>query len=83
MAMGKVFVPRDEPWTGDLVHEILRFPSGTHDDQVDVLSLFGRMLDDMHRGTVPKRVASTAFDSPEYIKSQIQKLGAAKLGEFA
>lgn len=83
MAMGKVFFPRDAHWTTDLIHETLRFPSGTHDDQVDVLSLFGRMLDDMHRGTVPRRQASTAFDSPEYIRSQIKKLGQAKFGEFA
>ena len=81
--MGKVFFPRDAHWTTDLIHETLRFPSGTHDDQVDVLSLFGRMLDDMHRGTVPRRQASTAFDSPEYIRSQIKQLGQAKFGEFA
>jgi len=83
MAMGKVFFPRDAHWTTDLIHETLRFPSGTHDDQVDVLSLFGRMLDDMHRGTVPRRQASTAYDSPEFIKSQIAKLGQPKFGEFA
>jgi len=47
------------------------------------LSLFGRMLDDMHRGTVPRRQASTAYDSPEFIKSQIAKLGQPKFGEFA
>jgi hypothetical protein len=37
----------------------------------------------MHRGTVPRRQASTAFDSPEYIRSQIKQLGQAKFGEFA
>jgi predicted phage terminase large subunit-like protein len=44
---GKVFLPRDAPWTDDLLRELLRFPHGVHDDQVDVMSLFGRHLDKM------------------------------------
>jgi predicted phage terminase large subunit-like protein len=47
MASGKVFFPRRAPWTPDLISEMLRFDAGTHDDQVDVMSLFGRMLDEM------------------------------------
>ena len=31
----------------NLIHELMRFPVGKHDDQVDVLSLIGRMLSDM------------------------------------
>lgn len=44
MSMGKVFFPRHAPWTADLVAEMLRFDAGKNDDQVDVLSLVGRML---------------------------------------
>jgi predicted phage terminase large subunit-like protein len=44
MSMGRVYFPRRALWTDGLVHELLRFPSGTSDDQVDVLGLFGRML---------------------------------------
>jgi predicted phage terminase large subunit-like protein len=47
MASGKVFFSRRAPWTPDLISELLRFDAGTHDDQVDVMSLFGRMLDEM------------------------------------
>jgi predicted phage terminase large subunit-like protein len=54
MAMGKVYFPRNQPWGPELVSELLRFPAGKHDDQVDVMSLFGRMLDDLITGTVPK-----------------------------
>ena len=43
-SQGKVFLPRSAPWVADLVAEMLTFPSGRNDDQVDVLSLFGRML---------------------------------------
>jgi predicted phage terminase large subunit-like protein len=54
MSMGKVYFPKGAPWVDDLVSEILRFPAGSHDDQVDVLSLFGRMLDSMHGASKPK-----------------------------
>ena len=47
MAMGKVYFPRNAPWVDELVSELLRFPYGKTDDQVDVLSLFGRMLNGM------------------------------------
>lgn len=30
------------PWNGELPHELLEFPSGDHDDQVDALGLIGR-----------------------------------------
>jgi predicted phage terminase large subunit-like protein len=54
MAMGKVYFPKRAPWVTDLVSELLRFPAGKNDDQVDVLSLVGRMLDGLVRGQVPK-----------------------------
>ena len=52
-AMKKVYIPRNAPWTQDLVNELLLFTGNNdkQDDQVDVLSLFGRMIRDM-RGTV-------------------------------
>ena len=33
-----------------MVAELLRFPAGKNDDQVDVMGLFGRMLDRMVKG---------------------------------
>jgi hypothetical protein len=47
MAQGKVYI-LDRDWTDILVKELLSFPSGKHDDQVDALSLIGRMLSDMY-----------------------------------
>ena len=47
MAQGKVYFPRHAEWLKDLIAELLVFPAGKHDDQVDVLSLFGRMVDVM------------------------------------
>jgi predicted phage terminase large subunit-like protein len=43
-SMGKVFLPKNAPWKGDLMNQLMRFPAGKHDDGVDVLSLFGRGL---------------------------------------
>ncbi len=53
MAMGKVLFPRNAPWVDALVNEMLVFPAGTNDDQVDVLGLFGRMLNRMSKGREP------------------------------
>lgn len=43
MAMGKLFFP-NTLWGRELVERIMTFPTGV-DDDVDVLGLFGRMLD--------------------------------------
>lgn len=47
-AMGQV---RFEP--GADVSEFLMFPAGKHDDDVDVASLIGRALDDVHPAIIP------------------------------
>ena len=41
-SMGKVFLPKNAPWKGHVLNQLLRFPAGKNDDAVDVLSLFGR-----------------------------------------
>lgn len=45
MAMGKVFFPRKMPWMDEIKRQMLRFPAGVHDDAVDVMGMFGRILD--------------------------------------
>ena len=52
MAMGMVYFPENST----IPEELLRFPQGVHDDQVDVLSLLGRMLSEMGRGRMPKKI---------------------------
>jgi hypothetical protein len=34
----RVWFPADKPWVADLESELLSFPNGAHDDQVDCLS---------------------------------------------
>lgn len=44
MQQGMVFLPRDAVFTGPLAAELLRFPNGVHDDQVDALAWLGLMM---------------------------------------
>lgn len=37
---GHLHLPDDAGWTDDFLNEVLAFPSGRHDDQVDALSQF-------------------------------------------
>ena len=64
MSMGKVYLPRNAPWVEPLVSELLHFPTGKHDDQVDVLSLFGRMLDKLIPGKVPPKPKKLVVRTP-------------------
>ncbi len=41
MAIGKVLLPRNAPWTERAVSELLAFPNGIFDDFVDMISLLG------------------------------------------
>lgn len=55
MAMQGLHVPRDAPWISDFISELMSFPVGTHDDQVDAIGLVGQLLDRMDFGNRPKR----------------------------
>lgn len=54
MAMLGLYVPTHEPWYSALRSELLSFPAGKHDDQVDALGLVGQLLDRMFNGRKPK-----------------------------
>lgn len=46
MAQKKVYILNDD-WTDELTKEMLAFPNGRHDDQVDALGLIGRLLKEL------------------------------------
>jgi predicted phage terminase large subunit-like protein len=50
MAMLGLHVPTLKPWYPALRAELLSFPAGKHDDQVDALGLVGQLLDIMGSG---------------------------------
>jgi predicted phage terminase large subunit-like protein len=53
MAMNGLYVPTSAPWYPAFRTELLAFPAGKHDDQVDALSLVGQFLDRMIPGRKP------------------------------
>ena len=52
--MGKVYLPRNAPWLTDFLSELLTFPAGRTDDQVNAFGKVGRLLDEMISAAVPK-----------------------------
>jgi predicted phage terminase large subunit-like protein len=44
MSRGQVYYPRGALWTDDHINELLRFPSGVHDDRVDGDAWIAHML---------------------------------------
>ena len=44
MQQGMVYFQKDPIWVGPLIAELLRFPNGVHDDQVDALAWIGLMM---------------------------------------
>jgi len=45
-----LYVSKDAPWLSDLITEMMSFPVGVHDDQVDALGLVGQLIDRMLAG---------------------------------
>ena len=64
MQQGKVYFPRDAAWTGTMIAELLRFPNGVHDDQVDALAWVGLMIMEY----------ATFYEAPEHIPSWRDRL---------
>jgi predicted phage terminase large subunit-like protein len=55
MALESLYVPTGAEWYPSLRSELLSFPAGKHDDQVDALGLVGQLLDKMSKGSpIPK-----------------------------
>ena len=71
MQQGMVFMPRDEEFTGPLVAELLRFPNGVHDDQVDALAWIGLMMTEF----------STFVERVEHVPSWRDRLPGLFKGE--
>lgn len=77
MSMGKVYFPKDASWIGELQSEMLRFGTAVHDDQVDVMSLFGRMLGEMYGATPPNKETEPRGITIDDIdkRQQLERLG--------
>jgi hypothetical protein len=54
MATSGLFVPSKAAWLSAFREELLQFPAGKYDDQVDALSLIGQMLERLVPGQAAK-----------------------------
>lgn len=65
MAFDGLYVDVTQPWYVDLRAELLSFPAGKHDDQVDALGLIGQLLDGMTNGAGTTPVVKPRRDAYE------------------
>jgi predicted phage terminase large subunit-like protein len=54
MSMRGLHVPTSEPWYPEFRAELLSFPAGKHDDQVDALGLVGQIITTLSVGKMEK-----------------------------
>ncbi len=70
-AAGRVNFPAGIPWAVRVASQLVDFPSGRHDDAVDVCSLIGRALDRIVNARQPEaRKAPIVPFSPEWVEYQ-------------
>lgn len=81
MSMGKVYLPRNAPWLSDFERELLSFPAGKHDDQVDAFSLLGRMLANMSAAQVPKAMEPARFPLDRTFNELVKSIGRKRQEE--
>jgi predicted phage terminase large subunit-like protein len=62
---GQVHVPQEAPWLACWLEELLAFPNGRHDDQVDSTS---QALDYLAARTYPLHASVQAQERPEHIR---------------
>jgi predicted phage terminase large subunit-like protein len=67
MALNGLYIPVHAPWHAALRSELLSFPAGKYDDQVDALGLVGQFLDRMTAGREPIVVKPKLIPPPGYI----------------
>lgn len=53
MAVDGMYVPEHAKWFPEFRHELLSFPAGKHDDQVDAIGLIGQLLLEPYTDTKP------------------------------
>jgi hypothetical protein len=63
MALEGLYVAVSAPWYAEFRSELLGFPAGKHDDQVDALGLIGQLLDQMVPGQAIKEPPKPKVDT--------------------
>jgi predicted phage terminase large subunit-like protein len=63
MALEGLYVPTAAHWVAEFKRELLSFPAGKHDDQVDALGLVGQLVDLMVPGQKPQPIPKPKPDN--------------------
>lgn len=69
MALEGLYVPINADWYPAFRSELLSFPAGKHDDQVDALGLVGQLLDKMLAGSKPRPIQPVLRDRWDRVES--------------
>jgi predicted phage terminase large subunit-like protein len=69
MSMDGLYVPTHAPWYPEFRRELLSFPAGRNDDQVDAMGLVGQVLDKMISG----HAALAEPEKPKVISTDPEK----------
>jgi predicted phage terminase large subunit-like protein len=67
MALEGLYVPTNAPWFAEFKRELLSFPAGKHDDQVDALGLIGQLLAQMIGGSRPSPLPRILKKPNDYV----------------
>lgn len=62
IALDGLHIPAAAPWRADFEAEMMSFPAGKHDDQVDALGLVGQLLDVMVPGTARRETTGEGIN---------------------
>lgn len=62
MALNGLYVDFNAPWFATFRSELLSFPAGKNDDQVDAIGLVGQLLDQMQAGTAKQKTKPQRID---------------------
>jgi predicted phage terminase large subunit-like protein len=61
MAQHGLYLPVNAQWAAEFRRELLTFPAGKHDDQVDAIGLIGQLLDHVMAGKKPEEPRKTRW----------------------
>lgn len=70
MAQGKIAVDPDRPWLAGLLAEMLSFPAGKTDDQVDALAILAQLSQDLPPPTLDRPTEATQYETEYAIFSR-------------